>query len=416
MRNLHARPRRRDSRGQALAIVALMLPVLLAFMALGVDAANMFLERREAQSVADLAAISGARSLPANAAQARNDACAVAALNGFTTSSTHPCPNVTVNTPHAGAATRIEVVINETVNTFFMPILGINTVDVGARAVALSEPTVAGNFAVFALASNCSATESEKVIDWSGSTTTINGRVHSQSGVLIGGSSNSVPAPGTFSYKCTGEFQESGTNAGIPPQAPGACPGSLVNTPCRQDLAPPVFFDAATFNSSPNPPCNWTVNSGDMDLSSGTTGNGATGWWNNSAKTQLKAGKYCAPNGTIKGFTQHARDVNFGGRTGVTFFGRKVELAASNLNLKPYDRGVLLYATSSDPDALKFNGSDGAFVGLLYAPNGTAEISGSTNGTISGGIVANRVKLNGSTLSITGTVGASSEGYQQLVE
>jgi hypothetical protein len=411
MRTTRALLRRPPARGQALPFFALALPVLMAFMALGVDAGNLYLERRAAQGVADLAALTGAKSLP-NATNAKNAAWSVAASNGY------PNAQVTPTTPYLGANTKIEVTIRKDVDTFFMPVLSFfapgdfSSQGIQARAVAISEPTVSGSYAVFALNSNCSGSEPALTIDWSGSSNYIDGSVHSQAGVLIGGSGNTVPAPHTFTYECPGQFTESGTNGGIPPENnPEACPGEFVNTPCLENRDPPVSFPSGTFNSSPNPPCNWTA-AGDMDLSSGTS------WWHNNTKDskQLRAGKYCAPNGVLKLSDSDIRTIDYLGRTGVTFFARKIDISGSGFILKPYDRNVLAYATSADPDALKFAGSNGTFTGLLYAPNGTVETSGSTNSTLTGGIVANRVKINGSSLGITGTIGASSAGYQQLVE
>src|SRR5918999_2506919 len=155
------RPARRDS-GQSLALFAVMLSALIAFMALGIDAANLFAQRRNAQSVADLAALSGARSLPSDAATARANALAIASANGYPS-------GVTVTTPYGGDNKRIEVSILRAVPTFFMPFLGVSTVDVGARAVAKAESTTTAAHAIFAGRSTCPDSESYKTLDWSGS-------------------------------------------------------------------------------------------------------------------------------------------------------------------------------------------------------------------------------------------------------
>jgi hypothetical protein len=409
---------RHTARGQVLPLFALMLTGLLAFTALGLDAANMYLHRRNAQAVADIAAVAGSKALPGNANKARADALAVADDNGYSSE------KVTVTTPYGGDNTKIEVVIQTNVLTFFWSVLGTDDVDIGARAVAqheYSEPF--GGYAIFALASNCSSSsEPGLVIDWSGSSNFVNGSVHSQAGARISGSGNTVPAPNTFTYECPGRYSEPGTNAGIPPRAtPEECPGPFVNSPCLEDRDPPVFYDPATFNQAPNPLCNWTVSSGDMDLSSGSysaTSDTGNRWWNNSGKTQLRAGKYCAPNGTIKLGDQHVRATDWADRSGVTFFASKVDISGSNANLHPYDRGVLIFATSDQPDAVKLSGSDGTLSGLIYAPNGTVEVSGSTNTTLTGGFVSYRIKFNGSSLNITGTIGAGpgDEGIEQLIE
>jgi hypothetical protein len=427
-----AEVRHGGARGQALPFFALALPVLLAFTALGVDAASFYLERREAQGVADLAALAGVKSLPSNATKARNDACVVAAANGYTTSNTYPCPGVIVTTPYGGTNTKIEVQVDRSVTTFFMPILSFfapgdfSSQGISARAVARSEPTTTGDYAVFTLQDSCTATDAYKDIDWSGSgassssPTMVNGSVHSSSGVLIGGSNNSVPAPYTFTYECSGKFLESGTNTGIPPKAtsPETCPGSLVNTPCLANRDPPVTYDFNSFNTSPNPPCDYPSSiprNGDFNLADNGT------WWVNGSKSsrQLRAGKYCATGSIILGDSDNVvvdvEIVDVGVRKGVTFVANKVSLSGSENVLSAYDRGVLFFANASSDDAIKVEGSGNILSGLIYAPNGTVGTAGS-NTRLTGGIVAKRVRFNGSSWNITGTVGASVQGYQQLIE
>jgi hypothetical protein len=408
-----------------LPFFALVLPVLLGFMALGVDAANFYLERREAQSAADLAALAGVKSLPSNAKQARNDACAVAELNDYTTSSTYPCPPVIVTTPYASADTRIEVVVDETVDTFFMPILSFfasgdfSSRTISARAVALSEPGEAGDYAIYTL-QPCGTSEAYKALDWSGSNTDVTGSIHSSAGILIGGSDNTVS--GSITYECVNQFSEPGSNPQIPPKKnpDENCPdGPTGNIPCRYDDTPPALPGYSDFYNgiAPYKACNFQ-RSGDFDVASNDGP-----WFKDGKKStkQLLAGKYCA-TGTLKiGSEIEVIDfidvVNSGSRTGITLVANKIEISGSNFKLYPaYDSGILAFANATTADALKFSGSTGTFEGLLYAPRGTVEISGSDNSTLTGAIVARNVKMNGSKLDIIGTYGATAPGYQQLIE
>jgi hypothetical protein len=59
-------------------------------------------------------------------------------------------------------------------------------------------------------------------------------------------------------------------------------------------------------------------------------------------------------------------------------------------------------------------GSDGDYTGLLYAPNGTADYSGSNNNSLTGGIVADRIKWSGSGLTLIGNIGAGGSGAQTI--
>ncbi len=81
----------RDSKqdGQALAQVALLLVVLLAFLALAVDVGQVYLKRRQLQNAADAGALEGARYIcfeENNVAAARS--AATTAL--LPSSATHP--------------------------------------------------------------------------------------------------------------------------------------------------------------------------------------------------------------------------------------------------------------------------------------------------------------------------------------
>src|SRR5918992_166527 len=61
-----ANSRRVRAAGQTLPIFALMLPVVIGMAGLGIDGGNVYLNYRNAQTAADLAALAGARLLPAS--------------------------------------------------------------------------------------------------------------------------------------------------------------------------------------------------------------------------------------------------------------------------------------------------------------------------------------------------------------
>lgn len=92
---------------------------------------------------------------------------------------------------------------------------------------------------------------------------------------------------------------------------------------------------------------------------------------------------------------------------------QQVEISGSKFRLTPYTDNFLFVSYGTMDVAMKVSGSDGSWSGYIYAPNGTAEISGSSNLAIKGGIVAKRVKLNGSSMSIDGTFYGGGPGEQQ---
>ena len=122
-------------KGQALALIAVAIVALIAVTALAIDASNVFADRRDAQSAADNAALSGALAL-AKGYSVTNSALNVTTLNGYATSQvTVSNPPTTgcggVASPYANVTNKanyVLVVIQTTTTTTFGPIVGIKTV------------------------------------------------------------------------------------------------------------------------------------------------------------------------------------------------------------------------------------------------------------------------------------------------
>lgn len=146
MLNHTTRPRTR--RGVALAKLLIILPVLLAIMALNMDGGATFDERRHAQTAADAAALAAGGELYTNywtskgkdaSGSARAAALEVAAANGY------PSSAVTVLIPpesgtYKGQPGHAEVRIDTTAATTYARTFTGGEVRVGARAVARGEP------------------------------------------------------------------------------------------------------------------------------------------------------------------------------------------------------------------------------------------------------------------------------------
>ena len=345
-------PRARRATGQIMILYALMLPVLLGFVALGIDAAHLFAERRDFQGAGDLPTAGTA------IAAARTNATA----NGFTHGAA--ATTVAVVTPYNGDNQRIEVTITRSTPTFFARLIGVPTVQIKARAVARS--VVGTAYSIFAIRHACPSTET---IDWSGSDVTVPGRVHSNSSFKMGGSNNRSTLAST--YGCSRDISGS-TNT-----FSGANPTSSSTQP------QPITFTTADF------PCTYTVPSGDIVSYNAV--------WQDAGKTRLRPGVYCY-NGSLK-----LSDSNVIGNVTFVATGSSgmVELPGSNYTLTPFTKNVLAYAEGTSSPTLKLNGSGGSWTGYLYAANGQAEVSGSGNFSLAGSIVARTVKLNGSSWSIT---------------
>jgi Flp pilus assembly protein TadG len=166
-----SRIRRNREAGQALYLTAAALVVLMGFMGLGIDMGALRYEKRIQQTAADGGAIAAANELRYGTGISGITSAAVdaAKANGFGDTSTYcssGCPSsgavgyvkVTVNDPplsgpHTGdnncpelpnSSCYVEVLVSEVQRTYFMPVLGIESEDVTARAVATLISTVGG--------------------------------------------------------------------------------------------------------------------------------------------------------------------------------------------------------------------------------------------------------------------------------
>ncbi|MBC7234988.1 MAG: pilus assembly protein [Chloroflexi bacterium] len=132
---------RSKQRGSVLVQTALMMTVLLAFVALAVDLGQVYAVRRRLQNAADAGALAGARALCFGApAQAFSQASTYASLNG--------APTATISIDYDQE--RVHVVAQETVSTYFAGVIGLSSFDVQAEATAACGVTnrVCGAFPV----------------------------------------------------------------------------------------------------------------------------------------------------------------------------------------------------------------------------------------------------------------------------
>ena len=125
--------------GVVAIVIALLLPVLIGILGIVTDLGFAFVYKRNMQTAADAAAFAGAHSIFRNeTSDITINALYDAGKNGFDGSRGE---TRTVNVPpssgtFAGRDGFVEVLISEQLGTFFMPVLGINSMTVSARAVA----------------------------------------------------------------------------------------------------------------------------------------------------------------------------------------------------------------------------------------------------------------------------------------
>ena len=118
----------REQDGQALVQVTLMLLVLMLAVALAVDVGHLYGERRRMQNAADAGALAGARAMCLG-----YDDQVVAQAYYYAVDQNGADPDLT----HISVSgNRVTVVARKPVDTYFIRVVGISTVDVGAEAEA----------------------------------------------------------------------------------------------------------------------------------------------------------------------------------------------------------------------------------------------------------------------------------------
>ncbi len=219
-------------------------------------------------------------------------------------------------------------------------------------------------YAIFAGGDDCGS-GSAYTIEWSGSTGTLYGDLHSNSGLKVSGSKNT--GNGSASYRC--QVKVSGSQNTFT-----SGPNNLTET-----RPWPVQMDATSFT------CDVTV-AGKLDLSKDGV------WWVGGTKTsqQLASLTLCADEITLG-------DSNITGS--VTLVAERISLSGSNIQLTAHQHSVLIFATGGDKKAIKVSGSTSQLVGDFVARAGGIDLSGSGS-QIFGAVIGWTVKLVGSNWTV----------------
>jgi hypothetical protein len=372
--------------------VAVCLLGLFAFAALAVDMSTIFNARRDDQNGADHAALAAAFAACAGG-NGIAAGYASALGNGFNDDGV--TNDVIVTDMGDGV---YEVIIRTEDEDTFAGTLGVDGLRASARALAgCTLAGGGGSYAVFAGATDCG----DHTIDWSGSTNTVVGGVHSNDGIYMGGSDNSVDGDSTA---VDDEGSTIGDNNTLdPPLAQGTV------------LPYPVPFEIAHYE----PGGSKATLAGALYYNAGNN-KIDTGWLEsqglyNSSTKQLDPGIY---------YTTNDIDISpdFKGSVTMVTSNGKISLTGSTQQITPWDPdGLLLFSardTLCDEYAIKMSGSTNTWEGIVYAPEGMIEMSGSGNSTFEGSLIGATVRVNGSGLQISAfeDVGGGGEPKVSLLE
>ncbi len=381
----------RDESGQTLVLTALLLTVLMGFMALAIDVGILFRAQRKVRTAADAAAVAatldylyfGSSTSAAAAGKAASSQNGITdGVNGNVVTISAP----PVDGPNANDTGFVEAVVQQPNPTFFMKMFGFNSVTVAARAVG-GTPT-SGEACIWLMATSGTALSlkgSYKVLAPS-------------CGIYVNSpSSNALSVTGNGG-SLTATFLDvvgsSTSNHATSPTAP------TLNAPVRKnpwgDLTGPT-------------PTNGDCTTTDTTTTSITGTLAGPGLNNAICYTQamtlnnatLGAGTYMFENGvTISGTVT----VNSG--TLDVYGGTFNQNSTSILNISSPDSGtyngiaIMQPATNQTALQVQFGASNQTLDGYIYAPGAVVSLHDSGGGITATGIVAWSMSSQTSQLTI----------------
>jgi hypothetical protein len=399
----------RDESGQVLAFVVGALATLLLASALVLDVGHVFWAKRKLQSSADAAALAGAYDLPDLAA-------AMAAAQEYSGTSgrrNHEIPGTQTDvciTGYPDTATcsaqlnKVIVVERATVDTFFGGLVGVGSYNISARAVASRGSTTVGTPLAVYVHELCGASSGNKGLIINGENATIEGGIHVNGHLEIGGI-NFVAAKTATVYRPP--------NQGTSP----ATPGKAHSETCKNiDINPPssgysryctTCSTGETTAPTHGPYRDWRTPYHSRAIMEGYTP--CTINHSNDIKyenTTIPSGVHCLPSD--KKFTIAG---NSSGN--ITVIGGFMEVGGSGV-LRPYstDHPVLFYSTVAGSAGIKMNPS-AAYDWNGYIINRFGGIEINANGVTSpfnGLLEAEWILVNGANFRMLGTFPDVTEG------
>jgi hypothetical protein len=413
------RSRSQDDRGAVLVIVAVSMVAFMALAALAIDLGSYYQAQRKVQAAADAGALAAAADLSSSPGSVTTDGTNYAQTN-------YPGSTVAVST----SGTQVTVSVHATTPTFFGKFLGLESENVGAKAVAgevtTSTPCSPGIncYAIFAMDQSCSGTG----VTFNGGGYDIKGGVHSNGSINTGGGGSSY-GPTTYGTGCTkttggGDTFTSGPTAEAPVTTwpinyatdfP-ACGGSG-EAACGPSGTPSYCSASAasfTFTNSSPPSSGYIYCAyGTGTESNPTTWNGTiafTGGSIGSSGSPVVA-TYVAGNVYTNSGSEFLEACGYGttGYVASTCQGTSTQTPPNPVT----SNYPVIYAVDTDTQAaaagdtyaVNLGGGGNSWQGDIFAPNGTVDIAAGSQTTgfiegndvyfLSGGITGDGPSANG---------------------
>jgi len=394
----------RSESGVTFVIFAMAIIALLGMVAVGVDGGRLYDERRQAQNAADHAATTAAhalcvRELPTDQAAAAG--VASAATNGYDDDGTSNAVTVSYV-----SGTRFTADVWTQIPSTFAGIIGWSTLETSGSATAeCIEGAAEGIGAIYA---GGTCPNNKYGVDIPGSNQTVTGGVHTNAKAHVGGSSNefdlipesSPPQHDPFTH--VAGFGDTGGGNVYEPGYPSPVP--------MPDPVWPDGWDPAvvTGGGGAPPEGSFLRRYYDYALAHGTlfstkvTSIGGDGVYYTTSGEGMDIGSVApgahnvvlvAPSGPIKISASSTELHPFNDAS----FPRDNILMLSNMQKSSANQNE----KKCDEYTIAMSGSNSDWNGIIWAPGGLIEMSGSLNDTtFSGTLIGWAVRLNGSNLTI----------------
>lgn len=399
----------KKQRGQALVLITLAIVGTLGLAALALDGGNAFSRRRHAQGTADQAALAAALAR-VKGFDWQGAAYGRANDNGFA-SSTVTLHNPPISGPYAGNSEYIQVFINETIDTWFAPIVGVETMDYQVESVARGRPSYVtpfydGNAMVALNPTACKAFE----FSGSGTTYLVDENGVPFSGIFVNSNcANAIGNPQQAFYQ--------GGNSEVTAEhirVVGGAYFDILDLNLTDGLATgvPAYDDIQSLYELPD--INNCGTAGTTNGSVASPGRYDSSFPPNGVST-LEPGIYCLTDGLSIQSDLSGTDVVFQIVSGGVSMNGNADIALTGRSIAGHVGRLLIYLPPTNTSTVRINGSsDSGFTGTILAPKAHCQLNGTGNGDgFNSQIICDTIDVTG-TADLELTYDAS-ENYQPLV-
>jgi hypothetical protein len=377
--------------GQAIILIVAGLVGLLAATGLAIDGGRLLLLRRDLQNASDAAVVAATRAvcLPWLGLDPVAEGHAASEANGF--NDADPETVVTVDNPLSvdpgeGDNWYARVEITSRIPGSLIQLVYAGPLQATASGVARCIPSPPYGGPPYAVCAN-SETCGDDTLDWAGNNNSITGDLHSNDSFVRRHNNGSVTGQGSY----VDSYSNLGSNNTYNGDPPG--PSNPSSGPVRDCME---SFPHTIDDFGPG----------------GTYGNGAN--YHNAGGSTIDQA-WLSSQGLLAGtimtdgtyYTTGSINLNINDLSGnVTLVAEgSISLSGNNQSLTPYVQNVLMFSNHGGfgctTTAIRTEGQNNYWRGLVYAPEGRIETSGQMNGTLfEACLMANTVLLNGENLNL----------------